>query len=92
MKVPLYPNEDLRKRLEELGIPRKKHNLAELGEMLPREIASGSDIIRDSAPNKYIKVFRCFRLGDNTIFADTEANARAKMLIYLIENKLIDGR
>jgi hypothetical protein len=29
------------------------------------------------------------RRGEEDQFADTEADARAKMLIYLIENKLI---
>lgn len=79
----LYPNEELRSRLVELGVPRWKHNLAELGEMLPYTI--------------HYRKLNCLWYAwqetkerpVETFNADTEADARAKMLIYLIENNLI---
>ena len=77
MKAPLYPSEDLRKRLEELGVPRDKHNLAELGEMLPRRLK-----LTRVDNGCFIKLIGT---GYDEIFANTEANARSKMLIYLKE-------
>ncbi len=78
-KAKLYPSEELRNRLVELGIPRYKHNLAELGEMLP-------DGYKSYFCNKKWNMD-----GDPTpsggIVENTEANARAKMLIYLKERK-----
>ena len=82
----LYPTEELRSRLVELGIPRNKHNLAELGEMLPKK----------NKENYPLYIFYNgdeigFMYNENVVFRtrDTEANARAKMLVYLIENKLL---
>jgi len=123
----LYPNEELRNRLVELGVPRWRHNLAELGEMLPtkylkevfhpKNIPSNNEykhefIIaygrseRDEKPKigeiyngrkeQYYHIYSfilnkaehlqqaCVRFE-----AKTEADARAKCLIYLLENKLI---
>ena len=66
--------------------------VGELGEMLPDEYFSG----------KYDLKYVCSRIiafapglvdnwdFDNPIYDLTEANARAKMLIYLIENKLME--
>lgn len=91
----LYPNEELRNRLVELGIPRYKHNLAELGEMLPHRNGHNIDVgYFESA--KGIANWRVYWTDQKTgqwikdYEAQTEADARAKMLIYLIENKLID--
>lgn len=61
--------------------------VAELGEMLPEFVGSWRE---------HDNFWHCdnSELGENrrvwlTFNADTEADARAKMLIYLIENKLI---
>ena len=62
--------------------------VAELGEMLPEEIhtfkLSDEFCCESNQPDYFPK-------GKSNLFftADTEANARAKMLIYLLENKLI---
>lgn len=87
----MYPGETLRNKLCELGIPRYRHNLAELGEMLPDKIQWESG--RETKGNNS---FYC-RIGfphhsphsTHVEYASTEADARAKMLIYLIENSLI---
>lgn len=93
-RVKLYPSEELRSRLVELGIPRYRHNLAELGEMLPYAV-------KDKIEERQYFMMRKCRLDwiaqywdyDKTILyqcsADTEANARAKMLIYLKEKGLL---
>lgn len=68
--------------------------VAELGEMLPTMIP-GND------KDTYIQYFKaekwvcCFLTADPFILnriteSETEANARAKMLIYLLENKLME--
>ena len=60
--------------------------VAELGEMLPLWWYSGK-----RKENDYIcEVFKRNVTDKLNSFGDTEANARAKMLIYLIENKLIE--
>jgi hypothetical protein len=66
--------------------------VAELGEMLPAMTFSGGS---ESTFGK----FRCWRYKErerasnvndrDEFYADTEADARAKMLIYLLENALI---
>ena len=100
MTAPLYPSEDLRKRLEELGVPRDKHNLAELGEMLP-SIIEIYTLNFYKLKNSWHIEYGCGELGgeqpQTTAFlhllqANTEANARAKMRIYLLENKLIKAQ
>lgn len=60
--------------------------VAELGAMLPPHIVSYK--VKD-CPEWY-----CTRKHDTLyeVSADTEADARAKMLIYLIENNFIDSK
>lgn len=70
--------------------------VAELGEMLPRSVV-GKDGKRH--PKEYrgvnahgqhiVSYHEDFEPPLETVFADTEADARAKMLIYLLENNLI---
>lgn len=69
--------------------------VAELGEILPTRIQDGHPFELET--NKQAKKGWAIRYYNYSIqesritFADdNEANARAKMLIYLIENKLID--
>lgn len=59
--------------------------VAELGEMLPRRYGTFK------TNNNTFECFDDFQFngGDCIFHADTEADARAKMLIYLLENKLI---
>ena len=54
--------------------------VAELGEMLPRLCSTYKD--------KSHGVWHCDNLNEIYI-GDTEADARAKMLCYLLENKLV---
>jgi hypothetical protein len=77
--------------------------VAELGEMLPKEIEINAwlyELIYRKYQGKYQislvgftlvnKIYNGKDVGTHkTITADTEANARAKMVIYLKENKLI---
>jgi len=77
--------------------------VAELGEMLPKGYVIGHTFKPEEekaiACHWYLiedKTGKALDLGynhkapyDKMIYADTEANARAKMLIYLLENKLI---
>jgi hypothetical protein len=77
--------------------------VAELGEMLPDEINIPSKNGKPRSHNHWLRFgryrvsvnrFWCAYPGGNTRTnleerADTEADARAKMLIYLLENKLI---
>jgi len=62
--------------------------VAELGEMLPYTVFS-HEYLRNNA-----SVWRCIKDIDGKKIkkfdANTEANARCQMLIYLIENKIID--
>ena len=101
-----FPSPELRNKLVELGIPRWKHNLAELGEMLPSEITITN---KSGWKTKYTLNLSKIENTDGTIYcvtylndyggsvnaylrgeeSKTEANARAKMLIYLIKKKLI---
>lgn len=86
-RAKLYPSEELRNKLVALGIPRYKHNLAELGEMLPKWYGS----------QKYGKVgwWLCKPYGldpdKHPLMTEnrTEANCRAEMLIYLKEKGLL---
>lgn len=83
----LYPKEELRNRLVELGIPRWKHNLAELGEMLPAHLQIDK---YQSSKFLWSVHWTDMKKSSHSESADTEADARAKMLIYLLENKLIE--
>jgi len=70
--------------------------VAELGEMLPIEFDIDSYKEERSpekgAPSKWCSSLERnnFQPRDYYTEADTEANARAKMLIYLLENKLLN--
>ena len=55
--------------------------VAELGEMLPYYAQSHKE---DARSGRW-----CCDVGTKQCFADTEADARARMLICLIENKLL---
>lgn len=83
MKSKFYPSQELRNRLIELGIPRNKHDIVSLGEMLPHGTSTGKT--EQGLP------WCCYEVYPNTkgIGETTEADARAKMLIYLIENNLL---
>ncbi len=70
--------------------------VTELGNMLPEYLKDGSSLNFYTASWTSEDNKRTYGVGydikDNTTCyeeADTEANARAKMLIYLLENKLI---
>jgi hypothetical protein len=72
------------------------YTVAELGEMLPKEIAtkSGERIFLSSSKEDEFWVVEYNRTEGNEKhheFGDTEAEARAKMLIYLLENNLISN-
>jgi hypothetical protein len=63
--------------------------VAELGEMLPKNSGNGEYISRWNS-NKRWECYMRNRPGCGfEQYADTEADARAQMLIYLLENKLI---
>lgn len=57
---------------------------AELGEMLPK------DYMEYYKGNKWIATLGVSSKVNGDTQADTEADSRAKMLIYLIENKLME--
>ncbi|MFP5263717.1 MAG: hypothetical protein ACLGJB_17695 [Blastocatellia bacterium] len=75
--------------------------VAELGEMLHEPLRSSDDMMNMYYPNCFITYFKepdkHWVIGDKYPLAKaqwidygtTEADARAKMLIYLVENKLI---
>jgi len=82
---------DYREYVLESGTPIITENcysaftVAELGLLLPNYVCTYKDE-NDWFCNPKFKQFTNFTSG---VIADTEANARAKCLIYLIENKLI---
>lgn len=61
--------------------------VAELGEMLPKHCKS-FQAYNTKKNNKWWCEYSQYGVID-TKYAETEANARAKMLIYLLENNLI---
>lgn len=73
----------------ELKYSYSAFTIAELGEML----STGYGSFKDDLTKKYYCGSRGFLAQGKAEFlhriANTEANARAKMLIYLIENKLM---
>ena len=71
------------------------YTVAELGEMLPNETRDRLGFFSGLAINGWfceVKNYRVmpFERLHVELQHDTEANARAAMLIYLIENKLVD--
>lgn len=69
---------------DKVGAIVSAFTVAELGEMLP-ESAKSMKSSQNVADERWLS----YCVGHDRIFyADTEADARAKMLIYLIENKL----
>lgn len=69
--------------------------VAELGELLPHKLDCQSDSInagwissQKHIINNEVK-WDCCYVGKNIEWSDTEADCRAKMLIYLLENKLV---
>ncbi len=74
----------------DLAVPDNKiisaFTVAELGEMLPKNMPSlGSN----DESGWYMHVFKPIEKWIKMYPCKTEANARAKMLIYLLENNLI---
>lgn len=96
----MYPSEATRNRLIALGIPRNRHNLADLGEMLPITVR---DSVRNAqfAVNKTTHWWRVgYENGSGWMWhletkehlfqkGKTEAEACGLMLAYLLENKLM---
>lgn len=82
---------DLESKLREMSLtPRvgaiigdfaSAFTVAELGEMLPKNV-------QFPTPQREGKGW-CWRNEEGNHFVDTEADARAKMLVYLLENGLI---
>lgn len=69
---------------------------AELGEMLPFSVVDDAhectvEVYKDFKGNweAWLEVAKSGWMSGEKIVADTEADARAKMLIYLLENRLI---
>lgn len=95
-KSKFYPSEELRSKLIELGVPRNKHDIVSLGEMLPDII---HNVMRENYTLTcqkvglweigYVKV-NGVMLNQEVIEDRTEADARAKMLIWLIENEFLE--
>lgn len=72
--------------------------VAELGEMLPARLTEVEGVHRvarlamEKQDTRWNVVYICAECGGRIfepMLADTEADARAKMLIYLIENNLV---
>lgn len=96
-KLPSYEKEwEVNKQLGNIGLPA--YTVAELGEMLPDNLCMCGE-----HPNLFIakgtQESNKWTIGYSTMersvtpfyTEENEANARAKMLIYLIENKLIEA-
>jgi len=76
----------MKKQIKELA-----RKLKELGEMLPREyqaIRFGDSFMMCKGKNVINGGIKMERIENTGIIAKTEANARAKCLIYLIEKKI----
>lgn len=83
-----------------MGEPNEKYQflysaftVAELGEMLPEQCIS---LIMEDWEKNPERKYKCYdstvenwTMVDRQVYASTEADARAKMLIYLLENKLL---
>ena len=97
----LWYEDDLKHLNEQIGIkiqdvPKDEiysaFTVAELGEMLPDETRSEkAQHIQSREPQWIVEPSEGSDFEDigQSFIDDTEANARAKMLIYLIENKLV---
>ena len=93
------------KKVRELSTPQHYRGkiaaftVAELGEMLPAIVEYKGTrrfpVSRSKEDATGAREYKCFLDGtslmDCFFIADTEADARAKMLIYLLENRLIPG-
>lgn len=100
-KGRFYPSQELRNRLIELGVPRPKHDIVSLGEMLPRVIkleggkTAGFELVkieRTSTTSGWLARYRDHIVGDDIAydFTDTLPDVCAKLLIHLIEQKIVD--
>lgn len=93
-KSKFFPSQELRNRLVELGVPRNKHDIVSLGEMLPFIVTKDYEHYifteKFTAFGEYIIEY-INEQRDTLHFtrADTEAEARGAMLCYLLENELI---
>lgn len=82
-------SEDQLSEYETFRTPKERYSaftVAELGEMLPRYTFTRRT--HKLVPERWICINDA-GLPEKEAFANTEADARAKMLIYLLENKLI---
>jgi len=90
MRGKLYPSSELRNKLVKLGIPRYKHNLAELGEHLKHIDYLLIHKAYIEISKKYPKEYSKYGRRINCAFVHSfDPNFLAKMLIYLTKNKLI---
>lgn len=91
-KSRFYPSESLRSKLIEAGVPRYKHDIVSLGEMLPPLIVSYRRGGRGK--EKVDTGYSCTSWGKISApkqHADTEADSRAKMLLHLISSGVIEA-
>lgn len=83
-----YPCEKTRNKLCALGVPRNKHNLAELGELLPNNTYNFRvDTITGMKWLCRVRLVAINHTHDEV--ENTEVEARAAMLCYLLENNLM---
>jgi len=75
----------------EITITNSAYTVAELGEMLPKDLRVGADTMGHLMIMKGYKVWHCVYDGDyrTTSRDEREAEARGKMLKWLIENKKV---
>lgn len=89
-KSKLYPCGKIRNRLCELGVPRCKHDLAELGELLPQRIKEHKDLCCVKDDQVWWVGYDGKTLADEVAATGkTEADSRGRLLIHLLENKLL---
>lgn len=94
-KSRFYPSENLRSRLIELGVPRADHDIVTLGEILPAQVKHNGNFFGLDCSRlhngRWIINYSNSRLKEyvEMVYEKTEAEARAKMLIYLLENNLM---
>lgn len=92
----IYPSANLRNVLCKLGVPRNRHNIAELGEMLPQFIKQKSTnfvlVMNGKDHNGEFRVaYLNSKSGIGPLIkkSNTEADARAAMLIHLNEKGIL---